>query len=145
MCCCHLCSGGHFLCSAGHHTQSVEGEHTQLPGAHSRLYEHTHAHRQRGTKTHLFQRINKCASTQVHSYKRMLTHPLFFTLYLTPARRQLLKIHQQDHITKNTLKVSKLIQSNNSCIGLLFVDPDLEKITISILFLTANRHKRSLI
>lgn len=37
LCCCHLCSGGHFLCSSGHYTQGVKGEHAQLPGAHSRL------------------------------------------------------------------------------------------------------------
>lgn len=41
--CFHLCSGGHFLCSSGHHTQGVEGEHTELPGAHSRLHKHTWA------------------------------------------------------------------------------------------------------
>lgn len=42
LCCCHLCSGGHFLCSSGHYTQGVKGEHAQLPGAHSRLWGHTH-------------------------------------------------------------------------------------------------------
>lgn len=40
LCCCHLCSGGYFLCSSGHHTQGVKGEHAQFPGAHSRLHKH---------------------------------------------------------------------------------------------------------
>lgn len=47
---CHLCSCGHLLSSSGHHTQSVEGEHAQLPGAHSRLDKDTH-HTQEETQT----------------------------------------------------------------------------------------------
>lgn len=38
----YLSTSGHFLCSSGHHTKCVEGEHAQLPGAHSRLYERSY-------------------------------------------------------------------------------------------------------
>lgn len=41
----HLCSSSYFLCSSRHHAQSVEGEHTQLPGAHSRLYKPQWTHK----------------------------------------------------------------------------------------------------
>lgn len=69
----------------------------------------THMHADKEGQKRTYFNVSDAYTQQVHSYKRMLTHPLFFTLYLTPAQRQLLKIHQQDHITNNTLKVSNEI------------------------------------
>lgn len=60
--CCHLRSGRHFLSSSRHHTQSVEGEHTQLPGAHSRLYK-TYKKKVSAKKYTLFLTVNPAPFT----------------------------------------------------------------------------------